>query len=121
MPQNVLISSQHLRRKLSLEAREKIKQNYINVVFKDALDAIGQQANLVRLLLQFQLDILGNLETLGHELENESDVRFAVGEPLVRLIKKFNPSYKVCTSVQCYMFPHSSMSFSLILYPVCTV
>lgn len=96
-----------VERDLSPETRKTIGDQYICGLFKDASSTFGQKSTMMIHLHDFQKELLVNAQTLGHELECEMDVRFAVGDPLMRLIHAFDPSFKVCTSVQRCMLPPS--------------
>lgn len=81
------------------KTKKQLRKMYIEPLFDTAIKRF-QTKSLQLILTEFQYDMLKNLTTLDGESANEAEVRFSLGDPLVRLLMEFDAEFKVCTFVQ---------------------
>ena len=93
---------------LSGGMKEAILKNYVREIFRHARKRLNVD-HLATLLATFQADIAKSAYTLGFRAENDSEVRFMLGDPLIKLIVHFQQGYRVCT---CCLFVSSSCVIS---------
>ena len=76
--------------------KEAILTNYVRKLFSHAMKGLNI-GHLATLLATFQADIVRNAYTLRFRAENDSEVNFMLGDPLIKLIVQFQQKYRVCT------------------------
>ena len=81
---------------LSGGMKEAILTNYVRKLFSHAMKGLNI-GHLATLLATFQADIVRNAYTLRFRAENDSEVNFMLGDPLIKLIGQFQQGYRVCT------------------------
>ena len=85
------------------ETAETLQRKYIEDLFSYALKYFEEKKiTLTELLHSFDMDVFKCLHSLNHEIENEAELRFAYGDPLIRLFATLDQKRKVSTSVQSF-------------------
>ena len=94
--------------------KENVRSRYVAPLFEEAAKSLGLKVKrLPSLIGAFELEVIKSYTALGFKVDNESEVRFSIGDPLVKLLTDFNPQYKVCTSVQSF-FLLTNVSFPFL-------
>lgn len=96
---------------ISQKTKKVLLAEYLPKLFNDLSERIRVD-RIPPMLASFGCDMMKSLASLEFQLDNEASVRFAFGDPLVKLLSDFGEKYKVCTSLQS-VFVFFCVSFVL--------